>query len=214
MASRYTSTSTISVPVYYSWRCQKCDEVNFSAGVVRFSAEASTTDPSRFKREYVKESAKEQVSKMWKDSMLPFVSFPSQYDPGSLELLISNSYKCTKCKETCAWKKRGVKQIVWGIFKGLTIPAFFIAILSLIFAIIGETITTAWVVFGVSAGFVVGVFLVDRVVEKKKTIRISKIPKRYLPVIGTANQEVIEYASTKGMRILTPEETISAAFNE
>lgn len=34
MASKTVYTATITVPVYASWKCEKCGEVNFATGVI------------------------------------------------------------------------------------------------------------------------------------------------------------------------------------
>lgn len=58
MSTRTTYTSTISVPTYASWKCEKCGEINFSAGIIRCSRQASTSSFRNSKHEEAKAEAK------------------------------------------------------------------------------------------------------------------------------------------------------------
>ena len=49
MSSRTVYTSTITVPVYASWKCEECGEVNFATGsiVVKRQESSSSWRPSK-----------------------------------------------------------------------------------------------------------------------------------------------------------------------
>jgi hypothetical protein len=208
MATRLTHISNINVPVYYSCRCQKCNEVGFNTGMIRYSAQATTKDPTRFNKESTRNRAERLLAGTWKDFVLLFMSYPNQYDPDLLSSLNSDSSKCEKCKRRYSWKGDGRAFFILGIILiSLAIP---VGLISLILAFLEVTSFVAWLVFAVSVGIIAFAF----VFEKHHKNKISKIPIRYLPVFGTEDAEIIEYANKRGIKVLTPEETFAVVSNE
>ena len=50
MGSRTVYTSTISVPVYASWKCEECGEINLATGVIVCKREESSSSWSSTKQ--------------------------------------------------------------------------------------------------------------------------------------------------------------------
>lgn len=197
MASRTTYTTTITVPVYTSWKCEECDEVNFSTGVIVCKREESTSSWRQSKQNEAKEMAANKAHEEWIGEAYKIISDPNH----NASLMFSNFYvhntNCTKCNKKPRWNKN--VRFLWAI------PPIFIGGLISLFAIISDvTSLVAWLfLLGI-----VGIFtlLVRR--EEKYRKMMPKLPKRYTPVIGSLNEELIAYATALGKTIPNPDECI------
>lgn len=65
MAARTTYTTTITVPVYGSWRCEHCGEVNFSTGTVKCTWQGDTGSIRNSKHKEVKEKVASTAITQW-----------------------------------------------------------------------------------------------------------------------------------------------------
>lgn len=197
MAYRTTYTSTITVPVYASWKCEECGEVNFSTGVIVCKREETTTSWRQSKQNEAEERASVRAREEWAGEAYKIISDPNHN--GSL--MFNNFYvhnsNCTKCKKKPRWNKN--VRFLW------TIPLIFIGgLLGLIAVCSDVTSLAAWLillgVIGITA------LLVAREEGYKKMM--PKLPKQYTPVIGSLNEELIEYANALGKTIPNPDECI------
>ena len=200
MATRTTYTSTITVPVYASWKCPKCGEINFSFGNIVCQRQASSSSLRRSKQDEAKERASTMAQSEWKDNALEIILNPRN-DAGKLRenLFIQNTI-CTKCNAKPKWDRGpGYATII-----ALSIlPAIFGGI----FAFFDPTSIVAWLIFAASVGaFIYGI--ASWIIYKK---RIASMPKEYLPVIGSLNEELMKYAALQGKSIPTPNEAMRMA---
>lgn len=197
MASRTIYTTTITVPVYTSWKCEECGEINFSTGVIGCQREVSTSSWRKSKQNEAEEMAANKAREEWAGEAYKIISDPNH----NASLMFSNFYvhntNCTKCNKKPRWNKN--IRFLW------TIPPIFIGgLISLIGVISDVTSLVAWsFLLGI-----VGIFALLVAREENYKKMMSKLPKRYTPVIGSLNEELIEYASALGKTIPNPDECI------
>jgi ribosomal protein L40E len=80
-----------------------------------------------------------------------------------------------------------------------------VALISGIAAFATLTSVAAWLIFLASAGFIAWGIIREEVYKKM----MPKLPKKYTPVIGSLNFELIEYAGVLGKTIPNPDECIA-----
>lgn len=197
MSTRTTYTSTIRVPVYAGWKCPCCGETNFSFGniVCRRSAATSSLRPS--KHEEAKDEASRLVQNEWQQNALDII-FNLQKDPQKIrnDLFFQNT-NCTKCGKKPKWDKGTGYLILFSL-------SFFSAIISGLLAISMKTSWIAWLVFAAFLGIILYCIINEEAYKKA----IVKMPAEYLPVIGTQNAALLEFAERQGKKLPTPDETI------
>lgn len=197
MARRTTYTSTITVPVYASWKCPKCGEKNFSFGNIIYQRQASSSSLRSSKQNEAKERASSMAQSEWKDNALEIIFNPRKDATKLRENLFIQNTNCTKCNAKPKWD-RGTGYAT--ILALSILPAIF----SGIFAFLDPTSIVAWVIFAASIGaFIYGI--ASGIIYRK---RIASMPDEHLPVIGSLNEELIEYAALQGKSIPTPNETM------
>ena len=197
MARWTTYTSTISVPIYASWKCSKCGEVNFSQGIIQCQREVMTSARRSSKLEEAKQSAQESAETQWVDNALKIIYNPQENAQEVRSGLFLQNTKCTNCKTKPKWDKGTGYLAIFGL-------AIMAMIISGIAAFALRTSVVAWIIFSLFTLLVVYCFITEKLF--KKTMR--EMPKEELPVIGSINEELIEAAKERGKVLLTPEETI------
>lgn len=197
MATRTTYTSTISVPSYASWKCEKCGEINFAVGTTRCQQQESTTSFRNSKQEEAKLRASDLVHTHWTDHVLKIMLEPNQMAQEFRKDFSLENTDCTKCGAKPRWDK-DMKYLSWLAL------SFTPAIFSGIVAIAAQTNIVAWLIFiGLLSVIIYGV-----VSESSYKKMMKTLPKEYIPVIGSLNQELVEYANKLGKKIPTPDESI------
>ena len=198
MATKTIYTSTISVPSYASWKCEKCGEINFSIGTVQCQEQKSTTSFRNSKLEATKEAASNLVQTNWKKHVVKFIFEPKENAQSLRKDFFLDNTNCTKCGAKPKWDK---DMKYWTY----TTLACFPTMVSGLIAFECKTSIIAWLIFVALASVVVWGIVSESSYKKM----MKKLPKQYTPVIGTLNQELVEYANALGKKIPTPEETIA-----
>lgn len=197
MAYRTTYTSTITVPVYGSWKCEHCGEVNFATGRIVCNRQVTTTSLLPSKKRDAKEKAAAHVKAEWAGKTYQIISDPNNHAQYMRNGLFLQNTNCTKCGKKPKWDK-DMKYLTWGIL------CFMPAIFSGIAAISLRTNPVAWLIFGAFLAIVVTLFISEPRYKKM----MKNLPKEYTPVLGSLNAELIEYAEHLGKSIPNPDETI------
>lgn len=197
MASRTIYTSTVTVPVYASWICEHCGEINFSEGEIVCRRVKSTSSWSNSKREEVKSKSYELALAEWTENAYKIMTDP-QHNAMSMrsDLFLQNT-NCTKCEKKPSWDK-DMKYLSWYAL------SIMFAIISGIVAVFMKTSIVAWLVFlAFLGGIIYGI-----VTEKQYKKAMGRLPKKYTPVIGSLNEELIAYARHLGGNVPSPDECI------
>lgn len=199
MASKITYTSTITVPVYASWNCEKCGEANFATGTIVCKRQESTGSYRLSRQEEAKESAATKVKEEWTGDAFKIISDPNHSGTEMYYNFYLQDTNCTKCGKRPRWSKNEK-------FLPLVSMCMVLALISGIVAFTTMTSVVAWLVLLASVG-VIAWYLLREVVY---TNMMPNLPKIYTPVIGSLNAELIEYAEAHGKTIPTPDECIAA----
>ncbi len=205
MASKMIYTSRISVPVYVSWRCQKCNNINISGGVIVTTGSETSYSFNKDRLAEAKEAAKNKAWKVWVDNTLRYMRDPC----GSFEkrdvFLSLQSNKCSKCKKSPIWIKRIDNFELWGI------PGILITLIGLsILLIDGFSSGLGW---GITA-FGIAEVLASKIVISIHKSKLYSLPKRYKPVMGSQNEDLVLRTEMNGQHLLTPEETVERVMLE
>lgn len=197
MATRTTYTATITVPVYASWKCEECGEVNFATGVISCKREETTSSWRSSKKKEAEQNATNQVQSDWVENAYRIITDPNNNAQAMRSDLFLQNTCCTKCGKKPKWDKN-MSYLTW--FSILFMPT----IISGLWAVLDYKNITAWIVFLSLLGFMVSCFIREPIFKKK----MKRLPKEYTPVLGSLNKDILDYASTKGKRIPNPDETI------
>ena len=73
MSSRTVYTSTITVPVYGSWKCQECGEVNFATGAIVCKRQESSSSWRPSKQKEAEERAASLAQAEWAEEAYKIV---------------------------------------------------------------------------------------------------------------------------------------------
>lgn len=197
MSSRTVYTSTVRVPIYAGWRCEKCGEKNFSAGTITYAVETSSSSWRNAKQNEAKESASRAAQSGWK-----YHAYQIATDPRQNAMSIRNDFRlqsttCTNCRAKPQWD-RGTLYRLWGVIGTV------VAIFSVIAVLTDVRSLAAWLVLICSLSAVGYGFFEENRYKKM----MKNLPKEYTPVIGSLNQDLIEYVQKYGKSIPTPNEVI------
>ena len=200
MAYRTVYTSTITLPVYASWKCEKCDEVNFSKGAITCSRQASSSSLRNSKQEAASNRASALAHEAWTSDALKIILAPRE-NPQEVRAHFSvQNSTCCQCGAKARWDK-DMKYMT------LVSLSLFPAIFSGIFAIAARTNITAWAIFAVFLGMAIAGIYSE--ISYKKMMK--SLPLKYTPVIGSLNGELLAYAHSMQKKIPTPDEAIEIA---
>ncbi len=197
MATRTVYTSTITVPIYAGWKCPKCGEKNFTDGVVTCKRETSSASLRSSKQEEAKAMASQQARNDWLDNALAIMLEPASHPTEVRNGLHLRNTKCTRCGKKPEWDK-DTRYIGWCVL------ALMPAIIAGVVAIAMKTNVVAWLVFLALAG-VVGYGFYTEAHYKKI---MENLPKRFTPIMGSINVELLQYAQKRGLSIPTPDEVM------
>lgn len=200
MATWTTYTSTVTVPVYASWKCEKCGEINFATGKIICKCQEVTSSWRTSKHREAEEKASERVHAEWAAEAYKIINDPNHSASAMFSNFFLENTNCTRCGKKPRWNKNAK-------FLSLVGLAFVVVIMSGIAIFETPTSFSAWLALIGSVGFLVWEFAREEV--HKKTL--VSLPKQYTPVIGSLNPELIAFASTFGKRIPTPDECIELA---
>ena len=197
MATRTTYTSTITVPVYASWKCEECGEINIATGVIACKRQETTSSWRPSKQREAEEKAAQNVQAEWVGETYNIISDPNKYAQDMRNGLYLQNTHCTKCGKKPKWHK-DMKYLTWGAL------CFMPTIISGIVAIAMGTSPVAWLIFGAFLAIVVTAFISEPRYKKM----MKNLPKEHTPVLGSLNPDLIEYANNLGKTIPTPDECI------
>lgn len=197
MATRTTYTTTISVPVYACWKCEKCDHVNFSPGFITYKGEESTCSKNKLKNEETKSRASSTARANWKEYALQIITNPNHNPVAMRNDFFLQETKCKKCGAKPKWDKDQKYLTVFAL-------CIFPLIMSGIAAFGIKTSIIAWLIF---LAFL-SILIYTIYSESHYKHLLANLPKKYTPVIGSLNDELIEYANNRNVHLCTPEECI------
>lgn len=195
MVPRTVYTSTISVPVYASWKCEKCGEINFATGAIVVKRQESSGSWRYSKKREAEEKAASLVQAEWAEETLKIISDPNNHAQDMRNGLFLKNTNCTKCGKKPKWDK-DMKYLTWSAL------CFMPAIFSGFAAIAIVTSPVAWLIFAAFLA-IIAATLISELRYKKM---MKNLPKKYTPVMGSLNAELIEYAKTLGKTIPNPDE--------
>ena len=113
MSASTTYITTITVPVYGSWRCEHCGEVNFSNGIVKCAWQNNTTSIRYSKHKEVKEKVSSTANAQWAEHAYKIIVHPKSDAKDTYNSLDLNNTHCRKCGKKPMWDKN-FKCNIWG----------------------------------------------------------------------------------------------------
>lgn len=197
MAVRTTYTSTITVPVYGSWKCEHCGEVNFATGVIVCKRQETTGSRRPSDQREAEGKAAFRVKAEWTSEAFQIISDPNNHAQDMRNGLFLQNTNCTKCGKKPKWDK-DMKYLTWSVL------CFMPAIISGIIAFATLTGVAAWLIF-IALSAVTATALISEPRYKKM---MKNLPKEYAPVLGSLDAELIAYAEHLGKSIPNPDKTI------
>lgn len=202
MGSRTTYTSTITVPVYASWKCEHCGEINFAAGNIVCKRQETTSSWRNSKHEEAKARAHDLAQAEWAGEAYKVITDPNNSASELYSNVFLQNTRCTKCRKKPRWEMHMKFVPLLGF-------AMITAIISILCVLGSPTSIGAWLAFLCSAGFITwGI-----VRENRYKKMMPNFPKQYTPVIGSLNAELAEYAAQRGKSIPTPDECVEIVRN-
>lgn len=184
MASKVIYTSTIHVPVYTAWKCQKCNNVNTNEGTILCVGATASYSFKQSKLDAAKEEAMEMVQSEWKDKAMKIITDPSAHPEEVRSGLILGKIKCKNCGKKPRWNSKG------RIADVFIIAGLILGLLSGWIAISVRNNIVCWAVFSVCVAAIILSIRSDNVFKKY----MRKLPGQFVPVIGTQNEELLVYA--------------------
>lgn len=196
---RQYHTSTIKVPVYASWKCKDCGEVNFATGriVCRQTERTSTWRPSQIRA--ARERASARTNLEWVTIATKIIFDPNHNGAAMYKHFGLQNSKCTNCGKKPRWSKTSNFNpfLLW------LIPTY---VTSGIIIFSQLPTVAGWLFFLANIG-VVAWAIVRKVAYPNKMAQLSKA---YTPVIGSFNPSLVRVAAEVGKTMPTPDECISA----
>ena len=202
MSTRTVYTTTITVPIYASWKCHKCGTSNYSLGEIVYNGKSSSGSFFKSKHETAKKTASDQALSNWKDNAIKIIYDPRNNTEKIRNYLSVHYTNCSKCNTKPKWDKGTKYLVVLSLSLAPTLISGLVAICML-------KSVVAWLIFAVF----LGLFLYPWFDEKAFKKTMQTIPNEYLPIIGSLNKELVDYAEHRGKTILTPDETKEAVLN-
>lgn len=194
---RTTIEATITVPIIGGWRCSKCGAPNVSLGTIRTSAYSGVSGFDTYSSRRINE-AKERASQIaeerWKENSLRCLMWARQgvgvgYYEG--DTCIQNC-ACIDCGKSEVWSHYGLDKFC-RVLKYLPIIAIAFAFIDMILT--GTASLNAFLTIVISGGVMGLGYLTEKMYDKK----FNSLPKESIPQITTLNQELVEYAASKGV---------------
>lgn len=198
MATKTIYTSTMTIPIYASWKCEKCGKTNFSTGSMVCSRQNSTSSWSPSRQQEVKEHTRNQVSVEWIGETYRIIIDPKNNAQNMRAGLFLQNTRCSQCRKKPRWDKN-MRYVTWGTL------CMFPTIISGILAIANATNPVAWLVFSGLLAIVITAIISEPRYKKM----MKKLPKEYTPVIGSLHPDLVNHARLLKTTIPTPEECIA-----
>ncbi len=198
MASRTVYTSTITVPVYASWKCEECGEVNFATGAIVCKRQESSSSWRPSKQQEAEERAAAQAREEWAGDAYKIISDPNHSGHAMYSNFFLQNTKCTKCGKKPRWNKNAKFIPIIGL-------VMTVGLISGIAAFAEPTSVIAWLIFIACVSFIAWGIIREEVYNKM----MIKLPTNSIPVIGSLNEELIDYAAKLGKKIPNPDECIA-----
>ena len=202
MGSRTTYTSTITVPVYASWKCEHCGEINFAAGNIVCKRQETTSSWRNSKHEEAKARAHDLAQAEWAGEAYKVITDPNNSASELYSNVFLQNTRCTKCRKKPRWEMHMKFVPLLGF-------AMITAIISILCVLGSPTSIGAWLAFLCSAGFITWGIVRENWYKKM----MPNFPKQYTPVIGSLNAELAEYAAQRGKSIPSPDECVEIVKN-
>ena len=198
MYKKITYISTVTVPVYASWKCEKCGAVNFATGEITCKREESSKSWFTSIQNEAEERAAARAKAEWTRDAFRIINNPNCKGAAMYENFFLQNTKCVGCGKKPRWNKN----LKFLPLFALCMP---VALFSGLAAFYLMTSVTAWLIFLASVGFIAWSIIRETVYSRM----MIDFPKKYTPVIGSLNAELIEYAKALGSTIPTPDECIA-----
>ncbi|MBP1587020.1 MAG: zinc ribbon domain-containing protein [Clostridia bacterium] len=202
MSTQITYTSTITVPVYVGWKCEKCGQTNISFGTIACKRFKTTSSWRSSIQKETKEAVSKQAQNEWLDEAFTLINKPDDSWSAIYNNLHLENANCTNCRKRPRWD-RSPKLLP---FIGLIIMAIIICGLV---ALASPKSVVGWLLLAVSIGLLVWIFIGETVYIK----RMEKLPKEFSPVIGSTNLELSAYAEAQNETIPSQDEVIQTLNN-
>ena len=202
MGSRTTYTSTITVPVYASWKCEHCGEINIAAGNIVCKRQESTSSWRNSKHEEAKARAHDLAHAEWVGEAYKVITDPNNSASELYSNVFLQNTRCTKCRKKPRWEMH----MKFLPLLGLAMPT---ALISGLCVLGSPTSIGAWLTFLCSAGFITWGIVRENWYKKM----MPNFPKQYTPVIGSLNAELADYAMQRGKSIPSPDECVEIVRN-
>ena len=201
MSTRTIYTASVSVPVYASWKCEKCGHINFSVGTIVCRRQDSTSSSDQFHNDEAKEYAAYLAHNEWLENAYNIIVNMRNNAESMRDSFFLQESRCKECGLKPKWyKKRNFFLVLSRII--LIIAAFFGMV-----AFSFKTNVAAWI-------FLVAILALASLAYLpygKNIDIIRKLPKEYTPIIGSLNEELIEYAAHRDVVIPNQFEVIEIA---
>lgn len=187
---RVTYTASVNVPVYANWKCEKCGSINLSKGRIHVAQTESSVAIRESKQNAAKERAISAVEETWAEEALQIITEFNKTPQMRNEISLSSS--CSKCKAKPEWAGPKGKWLY-----SLLVP---VAIVGMFLFIAEE-----YLLFFVALCIGLGMIFTAKVCEFGYETKVSNLPEKYKPVMGSVNGNLVEYAKAHGKTIPTPE---------
>lgn len=196
---RHKYTSKIKIPVYASWKCEDCGEVNFALGSVVCQRSKRTGSWLSSTITDAQDTASTQAHLDGVEIAWNIIQDPKQNSFTTGNHFRLKNAKCTQCGKNPSWNAYAPTLS----FVAFAIP---IALISGIFALAKLTSIVSWLLFIASVNVIIWGLSRKTAFQK----RMHNLPKEYIPVVGSFNPDLIKYAQTFSETIRTPDECIVA----
>ena len=77
MSTRTTYTAAVEVPVYASWKCENCGEINFATGTFAWECRETTSSTRSSKLKETKAHASNRVREEWAEQAYRIIGDPN-----------------------------------------------------------------------------------------------------------------------------------------
>lgn len=192
-------TSKIKIPVYASWKCENCGDVNFAMGSVVCQRSKRTGSWHSSTITDAQDSASAQAHINGVEIAWNIIQDPKRNSSATSRYLRLKNAKCTQCEKKPSWNAYYPPLSLFT----LAIP---IASISGIFTLAKLTDIVSWLLFIASASIIIWGLLRKNTLQK----RLLNLPEEYIPIVGSFNPDLIQYAQTFSKTIRTPDECITA----
>lgn len=193
-------TATIKVPVYASWKCEHCGEINFAEGIIACSRSEYTGSFITSRIRAVQDKASLRAQLEWAECALKIIDDPNGSGSEIYNNFTLRNASCTQCGRKPSWDTAMAELSLWTL---LGIP---VALICGILIVENITNIAAWFFF--IAGVIVLVWGLTR--EKAYIKMMSRKPAEYTPVFGSLNPELVRFAKKLGKPMPTPDECVAA----